>query len=386
MIKKKLEDITLKDLEDLVKNSVSEKKTIEYKQSLPGNSDSDRKEFLADASSFANASGGDLIYGIVESGGVPIEIKGVTLKDADEEIRKYENIIRDGIAPRINITVYVIKIDGGKAVLIFRISNSWSRPHRVIFKGHDKFYSRNSAGKYPLDVDELRSVFTLTQSLSENIRNFRVDRISQLNSNITPIPFYQEGKIVLHLIPFDSFNPGYKVDFSKITSAQLRPIYSSGWNHRINLEGILTYSGGRRDKSHTYVQLYRNGIIEATEGLIISDREGQKFIPSVAYEKEIIEGLSDYLVVLKELEVYPPVAIFLTLLGAKGYRMSERPGGWADEHYEIDRDILLLPESIIESYDVDPKNVLKPIFDLIWNACGYEKSLNFDQDGNWKER
>ncbi len=57
------------DLQALVDNSVLECKTIEYKQALPSNSESGKKEFLADVSSFANASGGDLIYGVSESKG-----------------------------------------------------------------------------------------------------------------------------------------------------------------------------------------------------------------------------------------------------------------------------------------------------------------------------
>jgi len=66
MIPTDIDQITEEDLQALIDNSVIEGKTIEYKQSLPSNSDSDKKEFLADVSSFANASGGDLIYGIIE--------------------------------------------------------------------------------------------------------------------------------------------------------------------------------------------------------------------------------------------------------------------------------------------------------------------------------
>jgi predicted HTH transcriptional regulator len=53
-------------LQTLVSNKVAEGKKIEYKQALPGNSDSEKKEFLADVSSFANAIGGDLIFGVEE--------------------------------------------------------------------------------------------------------------------------------------------------------------------------------------------------------------------------------------------------------------------------------------------------------------------------------
>jgi predicted HTH transcriptional regulator len=70
-----LESIKESDLQALVDNQVSERKTIEYKEALSGNADGDKKEFLADVSSFANASGGDLIYGIKEQSGVPIELR-----------------------------------------------------------------------------------------------------------------------------------------------------------------------------------------------------------------------------------------------------------------------------------------------------------------------
>src|SRR6185295_5139153 len=66
MIPRAFEAIAKQDIEALVTNAVSEGRTIEYKEQLPGGSDDDRREFLADASSFANAAGGDLIYGIRE--------------------------------------------------------------------------------------------------------------------------------------------------------------------------------------------------------------------------------------------------------------------------------------------------------------------------------
>lgn len=53
MIAKDIEEITEEVLQALIDNKVSEQKTIEYKQALPGNSEKDKKEFLADVSSFA---------------------------------------------------------------------------------------------------------------------------------------------------------------------------------------------------------------------------------------------------------------------------------------------------------------------------------------------
>jgi hypothetical protein len=47
MIQKHLDNITETDITALITNAVSEGRTIDYKRELPGNSDGDKKEFLA---------------------------------------------------------------------------------------------------------------------------------------------------------------------------------------------------------------------------------------------------------------------------------------------------------------------------------------------------
>ena len=56
MIQKNFEDISKKDIDFLIDNKISEIKTLEYKRKFKVYTDSDKKEFLADISSFANAS------------------------------------------------------------------------------------------------------------------------------------------------------------------------------------------------------------------------------------------------------------------------------------------------------------------------------------------
>ncbi len=394
MINKNFDKINIADLEQLRSNSVLEGKTIEYKKLLPANSDTDRKEFLADISSFANASGGDLIFGISEENGSSKSIDGVEIENVDEEIRKYENIIRDGIEPRIIFATRAVNVSSKNNVFIFRISKSWAGPHRVIYKGHDKFYSRNSAGKYALDTNELKNAFNLSQTLIEKISKFKTERIAQLVSDNLPLPFYEGGKIVLHLIPLESFSPNYGIDLNPIINEpeKLKPIHASDWSHRwghrINLEGVLSYAISGNDKSYSYIQLYRNGIIEAVEGLTLSADGDKKIIPCVTYELELLKSLAEFLNLAKQLGVNMPIVIFLTLIGVKDWemdvdRMRDRMRFWHNDYYKIDRDILQLPETIIESYDIEPKDILRPMFDLIWNACGFKRSYNFDEAGNW---
>jgi hypothetical protein len=50
----------------------------------------------------------------------------------------------------------------------------------------------------------------------------------------------------------------------------------------------------------------------------------------------------------------------------------------------IDTDIVKLPESIINDFDIKPESVLQPMYDIIYNACGCERSNNFDEQGDFK--
>lgn len=389
MINKPIDQITEKNLQSLIDNAVSERKTIEYKQTLQVSSDSEKKEFLADVSSFANASGGDLIFGISTEEEIPKALIGIDITNAD--ITKLDSITRDGIEPRLpSVAIQPVPLSNSKNVLIIRITKSWLSPHRVIYRGHDKFYARSTNGKYSLDVSELRIAFTLSEALTEKIRRFREDRISKINADETPVSFEGKAKIVLHLIPLISFNPAQRYEIEKIKAEDSRmpPIYSHGWNTRYNIDGLITYSGSATEKSHTYTQLYRNGIIEAVEGFLLSLRDNDKLlIPSVAYEQELRQSLHTYLKIMQNLKVELPIILFLTLLNIKGYYMAVDEWRYPFvEHHPIDRDILLLPEIVIEDYNDNPDKILKPCFDAVWNACGFPKSFNYDDEGKWKRR
>ena len=390
MILKDIAAIAEKDLKSLIENSVLEQKTLDYKRSLPGNSDSEKKEFLADVSSFANASGGDLIYGISQDNktGIPTKLEGLEILNADQVVLRLESLIRDGIEPRIpSVTFRPILLSDSKIALIIRIQKSWNSPHRVGFKGYHKFYSRSSNGKYELDVGELRTAFTLSETIFDKIKRFREDRISRINANETPIPFYENAKIILHLIPVIAFNPAQRYDIDQVADSPqlIAPIYCRGYSYNYNLDGFLTYSQGQENLSHSYVQLFRNGIVEIVEGLLLKPDKGQLLIPSVAYEDELIRELPRFLSVLRSLKVELPIFLFLSLVGVKGYSMATG-GLFYRERSSIDRDVVALPEVIVENYSEGAERILKPCFDSIWNACGLSRSQNFDQSGKWMPR
>ena len=87
----------------------------------------------------------------------------------------------------------------------------------------------------------------------------------------------------------------------------------------------------------------------------------------------------------KKLGVEPPFFIMLSLLDVKGYRMSipAMSMRFPQDNRPINRNNLLIPEVMIENFDAEPSKVMKPIFDAVWNACGYPRSKNYDDSGIW---
>ncbi len=390
VLNKQLEDITEADLQHLIDEERIEKKVLDYKSELHGNSDSDKKEFLADVSSFANAIGGDLIYGIIENRktGKPEKLEGIEITNVDQEILRLDQIIRDGIEPNISsssINIQEIQLNNSKYVLIIRINKSWMSPHRVSFKAWDRFYTRSTNGKYRFDVQELRSAFLLSETFGEKIKQFREKRISDIYTNNLPIPFYESPKIALHLIPMSAFNPIHNYDLKQLSLYDIQPMYSTSFNKRYNIDGLLTHSSfSGKKRAFSYVQLYRNGIIEAVNSYLLWSGIDNKIIPITAVERELIEIVPRYIEVYKKFIIEAPVFLFLTLIDVKDYRIPKDSKWWIREIFPIDRDIVQIPEIIIEDYNFNPQQLLKPIFDSIWNACGFEMSFNYTKEGVWK--
>src|ERR1044071_7795937 len=116
-------------LEALLESRTPEGRHHEYKQALPSSSDRDVKEFLADVSSFANSSGGLLVIGIREDGGLPVEVVGLNIDNIDAEIARLDAFIRDGIEPRIPGVQIAPHRLSGNLVLAIDVPRSWALPH-----------------------------------------------------------------------------------------------------------------------------------------------------------------------------------------------------------------------------------------------------------------
>lgn len=393
MILKPLEDVTRSDIESLIQNQVREGRTIEYKKVLPGNSDEDKREFLADISSFANGGGGDLLYGISATDGIPKAASGLE-GNLDAEVLRLDNLIRDGLDPRVHgLRMRAVEGFANGPVLLIRVPRSWASPHMITFKNLSRFFTRNSAGKHQMDVSEIRSGFLLSDTLPEKMRRFRDERLGRIIAGETPVVMRDGGKLVLHILPVVSFTSETKFDVSVLKAhatngtSRLRPIGGTGWDERFNVDGFVTHSGARTGSgARSYSQIFRSGQIEAVSANHVREHEGKIFIVSI--ENDIVEAINEYIHILKALEIPGPLLVYLSLTGVSGAYMSVDRSRFFREPVPVDRDTLNLPDILIEdraplSNLNEVAKILRPAFDAVWNACGFERSYNYDNDGNW---
>ena len=372
MIPKRLEEILYSDIEGIVSSELRESKTVEYKRDLPGNSESQKKEFLYDVSSFANTVGGDLIIGVEEENGVPSRVTAVKPANIDEEIQRMDSILISGLEPRIRYHMRAISHPQSGYVLVLRIERNGLAPHRVIYKDSDKFYARNSAGKYPLDVAELREAFLLGASAADRLREFRVARLASIAAGEGPVLCEGDPILVIHLIPLQAFTSQSELDIAKYYNTPIMPIGCYTWSCQINIDGVLHYAPSREDVLSNYVQVYRSGIIEiADEFAFSTEKSGNKIAPLKAIERRINQHLPQYINCMKEIGATPPVFMFLSIVGATGCRAyidHMLPGSM--DYPRLKRDPLMLPEISIDDLSTEPSIILKPVYDRLWNAFG----------------
>jgi len=314
MFYKPIDQITEADIQTLIDEKVLESKKIEYKRELPGSAPKGKIEFLKDVSSFANASGGHLIFGIKEKDGLPYEICGIQVENFDQTKQQFENSLRNNIKPRIpGITIHSVSLHTSGIVILIYIPHSWARPHVVERDRHWRFYSRNSAGVYPLDVSELKAAFLMSETFADRLRDFRSVRLGNIVAGETPIPLGDSPKTVLHIVPIRAFDTLEKFDLTSLDFGESDLF--KGPEGRYNLDGYLRYRAFREGVPGKYLQIFRNGIIEGVGTLTMNNSK----IPSDIFEYEHIEAFSQCLNIQKQLGTESPIFIMYSLLGVKDF-------------------------------------------------------------------
>ena len=290
MIPKPAHQITLVDLRALT--AVPEGKTIEYKREMPAKTRDELVKFLSAVSSFANTAGGDLLIGIDAKDGVPTTLTGVAFDNLDNEKLRLEQLLATHLEPRLpRVDIQPVDCGNGRHVILIRAHRSWLAPHRLLLD--NRFYGRNSAGKYPLDVSELRSAFALSESTAERIRNFRNDRLIKIAAGETPLVLHPGAAMVIHVVPFSTFATGRNMDVVQtLAQGYVMPLppgrLYQGNNYSANLDGFVTFTNQPNEPAHAYAQLFRSGAIEGVELLGTDERTKAPYLAGPVFENTVV--------------------------------------------------------------------------------------------------
>lgn len=107
-------------------------------------------------------------------------------------------------------------------------------------------------------------------------------------------------------------------------------------------------------------------------------------IPISVIECKIIYSLERFIIVQEELGVHPPILIMLSLLGVQGFVMMYSEQIWSNNH-PIEHNNLILPDIKLQSFNYNAWEIMKPAFDMIWNAVGILSSINYNENGKPKD-
>ncbi|MFA5937794.1 MAG: ATP-binding protein [Sinimarinibacterium sp.] len=383
MLQKALSALEIADIENLIANGERESRSLEFKRDAVGHRDDDKREWLADISAFANTIGGDLVFGIEETAGVATSLKGIVLPDADAEILRLEHITRTGLEPRLPKIEFRWLPNGASGVLIVRIPRSWAAPHRVTAYKDAKFYARSSAGKHPLDVAELRAAFLNTEAIPERIRKFRQDRIAIIESGDSPLPLREEAKLVVHVLPLSALTEPPNVQIKDM--GLFPPIGAFGWSSFHALEGLVTYSGPEAPTNdvRAYTLAFRTGVIEAVAAIGGEGKDRSRWISLGPAERDILSHLKHVFESFQRLEIEPPYFVAVSLTGVRGHAAHIGDRSFSAIVRPVRRDLLSLPELRLEDRPADLHGALRPLFDLLWNGFGFERSYSYDPRGSY---
>jgi len=359
MLNKPFNEVCFEDIQALKTNGIEEGKSIDYKMEIHLDSSSQRKEFAADITSFANTSGGDLIIGVSEEQGIITEIQGIEVADKDKLLQRIESILRDTVDPQItglDMKFYQIENEN-KYILHIRVPQSYVGPH--ITNG-EKFFGRNNAGKYPLDFVEIKQRFTLSNQVQEKIKHYHLERIMKIKADEGYWELQNNASLLINIVPLQSFSESVYVTALTHNRFKLNTLFGDGSNnYKIQFEGIAGLDW------YSYHHINRQGIIEIADKQLLNSQD-------IIYAKPIIERILKTIPSaffnLNELGLHGPYVILTSVLDVKDRKFSYNEHGFSSstlrQNDMIFPAILITDPSDLKEYD----RVLKELF---MNTAGH---------------
>ncbi|MEP7284665.1 MAG: ATP-binding protein [Chloroflexota bacterium] len=398
-IYKVIEELNSEDIDGLI--GEDEGNTLEFKLDCytpdPSKDKNDwKREFCKDVSALANANGGWIFCGIKEEDSKAVEITGLGLDfNVDENVRRLDQCANSSIDPRImGLKIRAIELTdtNKKDVVAIYVPRSFAAPHRSNLTY--KFHLRRSARVEEMDMTQIRTAFNLSNSLEERIRQFRKQRVEAISTKgheDVPVLLSQDSYYIsMHIVPLTFDDPSKRINTFNFHNRIWFEIFRDrARDARYNFDGYMMPV-----ERESYFQFFRTGAIEwVKKGPIIknSDVADKRFISLPAIATACLSSLDSSMKSLANLQIDSPVSMMVSLINIKGLCMIDvEPSNASDLIYSSTREgsqplvrsNLLIPDIVLENFG-DPRDILRPVFDILWNTEGYDHCSLYDENGNW---
>ena len=314
--------------------------------------------------------------------------------DADQETRKAikQQLIKDiegaihGIAElppsrtvadvdsRLSALESLVSATSGSLGQISEMRSAMDSIHRAIVKEEEDSHSPENRAKAAL------------AELVERVESQEFERIIYCQGML--------GIVILPCTPPDDPLPLSQKENE--IKRKLVPLYSSGWSSRRYGKSFVTFNEWD-DRVDAVSEITEDGLIRAAGHQIISvDRQyfthknvpdETNIIPSIAFEKSIIEAIHEYIGLFMEFEVAGPWIVAMSLFNLKTSVL------WVGPRFLFDgrpfTGEAITPPPVLVPEDIHIKNpqsvaqVLRPAFDFIWREHNFPHSLNYGVGGDW---
>jgi len=387
------------DVDEAVLTSVCadhrpESQTLDFKRELPASDDKSKQEFLKDVCAFANADGGDLVYGVQEKPAghadhlVPISV-ATHSKDATK--LRLAQILQTGLEPPVvGVVMQPVPLASGDYILVVRVPASFQRPHRYRSGAHTRWVVRVDTRTVDLTYDQIRDAFDRGATLAERARRFRDERLSGVLSRTNGRPLRAGPRCVVHLIPLASL--------AGRASVNVAPLYHNGYqefmypdwggaDRAFNLDGLVVFPGANAAEI-AYTQIFRHGVLEVARyvgALNTPDPGDATLMWSSVISGLVRTALATFLAAAQRWNIAGPAVAAIALLDTAGFRFAYQFRSGATRTAVSDRANLILPEVWVEQLESadDPDVFARPLLDTLWQAFGLERCLFYDQNGRW---
>jgi hypothetical protein len=386
----RLEDITEADIQRLIDHSVREGRTLDFKDRLDL-SDDGKRTLSEDVCAFANAIGGDLVFGLVPTdkregdSAVAQSIAPIHVPNLDVTLQTLVNTARDSLEPQLaTVQAHPVRLATGGHVIVLRVGASPNAPHRVVRDRGGHFFLRNSVGKERMDIHAIRSAFAFSAGLAERARGFRDARLASLRERRSQVALRPGPLLVVHLIPVLSLTRADTHSIAQLKGAaghlqRAQPGCNLLGRVATNFEGVIcTSSSDAQGQHHAYAQAFRDGCLELVGAMLTIDRfepPRPTLVPQ-QYEQTLVQhDLPAAFRSLASLDIPAPAYLCVSFLNVHRLQV-ETYNAFGPMYPTLPAhlaDIVSAP-IYLDTFDVVPADIVRPALDPLWNAVGIDRS------------